>query len=328
MMDTITRREALKRIAILGAGSALGTLGLVSQGEASRRRRVLRIAHLTDIHLQPEGIAVEGTLACLREVHEMRDRPNLILTGGDSVMDVFNQKRERANTLGKLWREVFVANCKIPAFHCVGNHDVWGWNRERSGCTGDEPDYGKKWATELFEIERPYYSFDRAGWHFVVLDSTFSVGNSYIARLDDAQFEWLQADLAQVNPKTPVLVLSHMPILSVCAYIDGNNEKTGNWVIPGDWVHIDARRIIQLFHKHPNVKLCLSGHMHQYDRAEYDGVTYVCNGAVSGSWWSAEGNYYQTVPGYGIVDLYSDGTFQCEYRPFRGYPKRPSNQKE
>jgi 3',5'-cyclic AMP phosphodiesterase CpdA len=249
----ISRRDFLKGMGAIALG---GALGLPAKAvPASQRKRALRVAHLTDIHLQPEGVAVEGTITCLKALHESPERPDLILTGGDAVMDVFAQKAERARTLKSLWRKVWEENCKIPSRHCIGNHDVWGWNKSRSGCTGEEPDYGKKWATELFGIEKPYYAFTQAGWKFIVLDSTFPEGEGYKARLDDEQFEWLQAELQRTPATTHVLVLSHMPILSVCAYIDGNNEKTGNWVIPGDWVHIDARRIVNLFHRHPNVKL-------------------------------------------------------------------------
>lgn len=309
----LSRRQFLKGLGGLGIISAFG---FTSGSSAQPRKRALRLAHLTDIHLQPEGVAVEGTIACLKAIHEMSDRPELILTGGDSVMDVFAQRAERARELKALWRKVWGEHCKIPSRHCIGNHDVWGWNKSRSGCTGDEPDYGKKWAMDLFELERPYYAFEQGGWKFIVLDSTFPDGEGYKARLDDEQFEWLRAELQRTPATMPVLILSHMPILSACAYIDGENEKTGNWVIPGDWVHIDARRLVYLFHRHPNVKLCLSGHMHQYDRIEYDGVTYICSGAVSGNWWNTQQpNYYKTPPGYLLLDLFTDGSFEAKYVP-------------
>ncbi|MCS6918590.1 MAG: metallophosphoesterase [Fimbriimonadales bacterium] len=309
----LSRRDFLKGIGAIAIGGAFGASARATP--PAPRKRVLRVAHLTDIHLQPEGVGVESTIACLKALHESRERPDLILTGGDSVMDVFAQKAERARTLKSLWRKVWGENCKIPSRHCIGNHDVWGWNKSRSGCTGNEPDYGKKWATELFEIEMPYYAFTQAGWKFIVLDSTFPHDNGYKARLDDEQFEWLKAELRRTPATIPILVLSHMPIVCACAMFDGENEKSGDWVIPGAWMHIDARRIVELFHQHKNVKLCLSGHIHLLDRVVYNGVTYICDGAVSGGWW--RGNYHQTPPGWGLVDLYDDGSFDHEYRGYR-----------
>jgi 3',5'-cyclic-AMP phosphodiesterase len=63
--------------------------------------------------------------------------------------------------------------------------------------------------------------------------------------------------------------------------------------------------------KHPNVKLCLSGHTHLVDRLDYTGVSYFCNGAVSGAWW--KGAWQGCEPGYALVNLYDDGSFEREY---------------
>lgn len=282
------------------------------------RRRVVRLAHLTDIHLQPERGAGRGLAECLHHVQALRDPPQLILNGGDAVMDVFASDARRANVLANLWRKVWSDECSLNAEHCIGNHDVWGWNRERSRTTGDEAAWGKAWAMDLFGLRQRYRSFDRAGWHFIVLDSTFARGNDYTARLDEEQFEWLARDLADVPAATPVLVLSHIPILAVCPYFDGANEASGDWRVPGAWMHIDARRLKDLFLKHPNVKLCLSGHVHLVDRCEYLGVTYICNGAVCGGWW--KGPYQECDAGYGVLDLYDDGSFSWQYVRFPWEP--------
>ena len=87
-------------------------------------------------------------------------------------------------------------------------------------------------------------------------------------------------------------------------------------------MHIDARRLKNLFHAHPNVKLCLSGHMHLADSVDYLGVRYACNGAVCGSWW--DGNYHEFGPGYAMVDLYEDGSTQVD---FQNYPWTPVPEK-
>jgi 3',5'-cyclic AMP phosphodiesterase CpdA len=327
----MTRREFVSAAA--GSAAAVGgvsaaSLAADSPAHAIDRKRAIRLAHLTDIHLQPEREAAAGLAACLRHVQASPDRPELILDGGDSVMDVFANKADRARVQSDLWRSVWKAECSLPVERCIGNHDVFGWNRAKSGTTGDEPDWGKKWAMDLLGLSRRYRSSDRAGWHFVVLDSTHPRDgdeHGYTAKLDDEQFDWFAKDLGATDPKTPVLVLSHIPILCTCAFLDGKNEKTGDWQVPGAWMHIDARRIKDLFVKHPNVKLCLSGHVHLWDRCEYNGVTYVCNGAVCGGWW--KGSYQETPEGYGLVDLYTDGTFDVEYVRF-GWKAVPGEKDE
>ncbi len=277
------------------------------------RKRALRIAHLTDIHVQPERGAPKGMEKALEHALGQAEKPGLILTGGDMVMDSFRATKERTQEQWAVFHSVLGKDLGVPVRHAVGNHDVWGWGDFEAN--KNEAKFGKAWACSELGLEKPYYSFDQAGWHFVVLDSTFpKEGNSYTARLDDEQFEWLQGDLATTPVHTPILVLSHIPILGVCSMFDGENEKTGNWVIPGAWVHIDARRIKDLFRKHPNVKLCISGHEHLLDEVVYNGVHYFCNGAVCAAWW--DGDYQEVTYGYTLVDLYDDGSFENRYVPY------------
>lgn len=313
----VSRREVV-RIAGAAALGLAGARSVLAQNPPAARKRVLRIAHLTDIHIAPEHKAAEGFASCLRHVQSQKDKPDLIFTGGDHIMDSIGANEARTREQWELYRKVLKAECSLPVEPCIGNHDCWGLNRKDSGATGNEPLYGKKWAMDSLGLDREYRSFDRAGWHFIMLDSTFPQGDGYTARLDDRQFEWLAEDLRRTDPKKPVLVLSHIPILAVCVFFDGDNEKSGDWVVPGAWVHIDSRRIKDLFLKHRNVKVCLSGHVHLIDRVEYLGVSYVCNGAVCGGWW--EGPYQECDAGYALVDLYDDGSFENRYVPFGWKP--------
>ena len=306
-----SRRELLTAamVGVAGLSAWAGSGAVVALAEpnpAPKRagKRLLRLAHLTDTHLQPERAGAKGFANCLNHLQALDDKPEFILFGGDNVMNVDSAKNtgERADVQINLWNKVLKEHCKLPYKSCIGNHDILGLKQ----------DTGKAWAVEQFNLPGKYYSFDQAGWHFVVLDSTEpQKGGGYKARLDEEQFDWLAKDLAQTPKDTPILVLSHIPIITVTSFFDGNNEKTGNWVIPGSWMHIDARRIKDLFAKHPNVRLCLSGHEHLVDQVTYNTTTYCCNGAVSGAWW--KGSYHECAPGYGLVDLYDDGSFYNQY---------------
>ena len=310
---SVTRRKVMQAAAV-----GLATAGLPVRAEENatspkgpRGKRVLRIAHLTDIHVQPERKAGEGMISCLHHVQSQSDKPDVIFNGGDMVMDSMGADEGRTRTQWELFTEVLRGECSLPVHSCIGNHDVWGVNKKDSKTTGSEPLYGKKWVQEAMGLPGRYHSFDRAGWHFISLDSTFPLADSYTAKLDDEQFEWLKSDLQKADPKKPVMVLSHIPIISAAAFMDGDCEKSGDWQVPGAWMHIDARKIKDLFLKHPNVKLCLSGHLHLVDRVDYLGVTYLCNGAVCGSWW--KGAYQECDAGYALVDLYADGSFENQY---------------
>jgi 3',5'-cyclic-AMP phosphodiesterase len=50
------------------------------------------------------------------------------------------------------------------------------------------------------------------------------------------------------------------------------------------------------------------------DRVDYNGVSYLCNGAVCGSWW--KGRHHDCDEGYAVLDLYDDGSFDCEYMKY------------
>jgi len=159
----------------------------------------------------------------------------------------------------------------------------------------------------------PYYSFIKNGWKFIMLDSVhLDMDNTwYIGKLGDEQFAWLQTELQNTPATMPVCVLSHIPILSATLMVDDITDGSNKWEILGGDMHTDTGKIVDLFYLHPNVKLCLSGHIHLRDKVVYNKVTYICNGAVSGAWW--EGNKRQTSPGYGLIDFYADGTFTEQY---------------
>src|SRR5262245_21315846 len=128
-MHTLTRREAIKAGAISAA--ALGLLGgppsVVARAQTAGRHASVLLPHLTDIHVQPELHGGEGMSACLRHVNALADKPDLIITGGDQVMDSFERERDRVKLLWDLWGSCLKSDNSIALEHTVGNHDIWGW---------------------------------------------------------------------------------------------------------------------------------------------------------------------------------------------------------
>src|SRR4051812_37088838 len=97
----LTRRQWLRwfggTAAVAAGARLLGTRpGFASAPAAVPRKRLLRVAQITDIHVQPELRAGEGFAACLRHIHAQPDKPSFILNTGDCVMDA--TKRDRART--------------------------------------------------------------------------------------------------------------------------------------------------------------------------------------------------------------------------------------
>lgn len=307
----MNRRQLIKRIGLLGlAGTGVRALAMEPAAAAANKskKKVLRFAHLTDVHIEPELRAAEGLAACLHHLQSQKETPSFIFSGGDSVFDSLVAKKDRVEAQWKLWHEVFKKENSLPIEYCIGNHDCWGMGEK------SDPLYGKKYALEKMQLAKTYRSFDKAGWHFIVLDSIHPKqdGSWYTIRLDEEQYAWLDADLVATPAGTPVMVISHAPILSAAVLaVDKEVKDEAGYILGGGNMHTDAGRIIGLFDKHPNVKLCLSGHIHLNERVTYNDVTYISNGAVSGNWWN--GRHFRTDNGYAMVNLYDDGSFDNEY---------------
>jgi Icc protein len=291
------RRSALKGI---GSLLLLPHIGL----SAAPAKRVLRVAHITDVHLKNDLGAPAKFVKCLH--HIQQQKPDLILNGGDIV---FEMNKENIDTIGQQWqlmKSTVKNECSTPIKYILGNHDIW-WYENNKG----QSIYGKKYSLDQLELPKPYYSFSQGGWKFIMLDSVHLDidGTWYIGKLGDEQFAWLENELKVTEPKTPIIVQSHIPILTSLLMIQDN--VVNRWRMLGGDMHTDTAKIINLFYKHPNVKLCLSGHLHMRDKVVYNNVTYICDGAVSGAWWN--GNRRETAPGYGLIDLYADGSFDEKY---------------
>lgn len=313
----ISRRRALALAA--GAVPAFSLLGARAAGApespAGARTRVLRLAHFTDMHIQPELRAGEGVRAALAHAADLADRPSLIVTGGDLVFDTFDQGAARTGELWDLFTKTFRDHWPGRVEHTLGNHDIWGWNKPRSKTTGDEPLWGKARALDALGMPGRYYASTHANWRIVHLDSIQSEGNGYIARIDDEQLAWLEAQLRDAaGASHHVLVVSHAPILSICSMLGDGRTQENKHVLSGAEMHIDARKLHTLLAGAGCVRACLSGHIHRIDRVLVDSVTYICDGAVCGAWW--KGRKDRCDEGYGVVDLHSDGTFDHAYHTY------------
>lgn len=295
------RRTLIKSLGGLGIASTLPAGNLFAAAKPA-----LRIAHLTDVHLKNDFGAPNKFAKCLHHVQQQTPKVDLILNGGDVVFDMNKENLSTIDDQWKLTHDIIKAECNLPMKYCLGNHDVW-WNENSKGHTF----YGKEYSMNQLQLSKPYYSFQKGGWKFIVLDSVhLDIDQTwYIGKLGDEQFDWLKKDLEATDKKQPILIMSHIPILTATLMIEDN--IVNKWTMLGGDMHTDTSKIIQLFYQHPNVKICLSGHIHLRDKVEYNNVTYLCNGAVSGAWW--EGNRRETAPGYGVIDLFADGTFKEQY---------------
>lgn len=313
------RREMMKGLLAGGAAGVIGghSVPATSADEISKSQdhsRSVRFAHLTDVHVSSKRSAEKGLAQAIRHVHALSDRPEFILNGGDAIYDALETGREEMEAQWGLWKQAWKENGTLPVRNCLGNHDIWGWNKANSKTNGEEPGWGKQVALDHLELERPYYRFDQGNWRFIVLDSmTYDEETAYLAVLDQAQLVWLQGELKGTSADMPVVVVSHIPILTV-GTVGFSSELRKHPQGSRMLSHQDGLELLMLFRQYPNIKLCLSGHTHLTEEVIFGDLHFVNSGAVSGLWW--KGNFLHTAEGYNVIDLYDDGTYTTEYMTY------------
>lgn len=312
----MNRRELVRNLLLGGATSIAGLPAPAARSaEQSRpaesRRRSLRFVHFTDTHVYSGRSSAQGLSQAIRHVHALADKPAFILNGGDAINDALEAQRDEIDAQWALWHKAWKANGSLPVRHCLGNHDVWGWNQPKSKTTGREPGWGKQAALDQLGLESAHYRFDEGGWRFFVLDSMmFDEETSYRAELDAAQFDWLRSELQSAPAKMPIAIISHIPVLTV-GTVGFSAELRKFPQASRMLAHHDAIQLLQLFRQFPNIKLCLSGHTHLTEEISFAGIHFVNSGAVCGLWW--KGNFHHTDEGYNVVDLFDDGSYRTEY---------------
>ena len=92
------RRDFLKKTALAGLITTLVPSWLpaktVDAPFSKTKKRALRIAHITDVHMLDRANAETCLARVLREINTMKDKPDLIINTGDTVMDENNQTLE------------------------------------------------------------------------------------------------------------------------------------------------------------------------------------------------------------------------------------------
>ncbi len=137
--------------------------------------------------------------------------------------------------------------CGIRPYHVAGNMDI-----------GDKPDPAM-WSDRVSaatlaayheQFGRSWYSFDRGGIHFVVLNS--QIMNGPLAEAEE-QRSWAQRDLA-ANQGRPIFLFMHMPPF----FVDPEEPDRGFY----NSIDEPARSwLTELLRRH-RVQLLLSGHTH------------------------------------------------------------------
>jgi len=296
------RRKFLQNISVLSVAAAIP----IATSAAEKKKNKFTIAFISDIHVKPSEVAEAGMAKALQNVNQLKPQPDFIINGGDAIMDALAATKEKTKAQWDLFNKIMAAENKLPVKYCIGNHDIWAWQLKDADKTDSL--YGKGWWLQQTGYEKTYYSHTHHNWHFIFLDSVQENNGGYIALMDDEQFKWLENELEH-NKEKFICIISHIPIMAFCSAMFFNDMlPNGDWKLSRALLHTDARKIKALFKKYPNIKTCLSGHIHLQDEVEYIGIKYYCNGAISGNWWN--GAFQDFAPAYALFDFYNDGSVE------------------
>lgn len=303
----------MKRKTFLQSGffaAGLAMLPDLASAEPKAAKKSFRFAFISDIHVKPGKVPEAGMAKAIQHIQNLKPKVDFIINGGDSIMDALAATKESTQTQWDLFHSIMEKENKLPVYPCIGNHDIYGWFHKTPDPS--DPLYGKSWAVNELKMSERYYHFTKGKWNFIVLDSTqLNPAGGYIGKIDDVQMEWLKNKLAEIPSDQFICFVSHIPILSICSglFFD-KTEANGDLMIKRNLMHADFLTLKPLFRKYPNIKTCLSGHVHLQDEVQYLNIEYFCNGAVCGNWWS--GPYQEFDPAYALFEFFDDGTCKRE----------------
>jgi Icc protein len=307
----LTRRNFLQLSAAATAATTFPSFAL----PAAPTPGPLRLVFFTDTHNQPELSANEGTTLALARIKSLR--PDLCIQGGDHAMDLAAVPRDRSLMLLDLYQKTEQSLDGIPIHHVIGNHDVFGRDPISQVATTD-PLYGKKAFEQRFNT-KTYRSFDRQGYHFILLDSIqITPTRQFDASIDPAQLAWLAHDLASTPPGTPIVIAVHVPIVSAAPQYGPPDDKAAKASLAAAITGVhgfllgNAYDVLSLFHGH-NIIAVLQGHTHIKEVVDWHGVPFITSGAVCGNWW--HGSRWGTPEGFTVLEL-ANGKANWHYETY------------
>jgi alkaline phosphatase len=241
---------------------------------------VVRVGMVTDLHHAEKDAAgnrfYRETLGKLEEAagYYQNNRIDLMVELGDIIdaADSVETERRYLSTINRPFSAIATDRHYVLGNHCVDT------------LTKEEFLAG-------VERERSYYSFDREGIHFVVLDSCFrSDGVAYGRRnfqwtdpnIPPEELEWLRGDL-QSN-KNPVIVFAHQRL----DVADSHGVK-------------NAKEVRSILESVGNVTAVFQGHSHKNDLRSIEGIFYCTLVAM------IEGSGKENS-GYSMMEVRRDGS--------------------
>jgi 3',5'-cyclic AMP phosphodiesterase CpdA len=302
-----TRREFL-----VAAGlAACGLPGCASWPANGASGESLRMVFYTDVHTRTEWQTPQAMALAASAINSYQ--PELIVAGGDLITDGF---QSAPATVAPRWDAYLEMQHALSARvePVIGNHDLVAADPDDGSPPSRDP---RAEFHSRLGVDRTYRSFDAAGYHFILLDSIAVSDDDlrYHGRIGRGQLSWLRQDLAAIDTDTPIVIASHIPLLT--AMYQATEGAT--FAAQANRVVVNNREVLDLFANH-NLLLVLQGHLHVDEMLRWRNTTFITGGAVCGKWW--RGSWHGTREGFGVLTLRPDRV-DWEYHTYGWIAQRP-----
>jgi 3',5'-cyclic AMP phosphodiesterase CpdA len=271
----------------------------------------LRVTFFTDIHARTEWETPRAMAMAAAAINSRRS--DLVIAGGDLITDGFQSAAETVEHRWDAYLEMHRGvNGRVEPV--IGNHDLVAAVPEDGTPAATDP---RARFRNAFGLERTFRTFEAAGYRFFLLDSIVVTGGEdpYEGRIDDQQLRWLVTQLASIDPSTPLVVATHIPLLTAMyqATEGATTAALANRVV------VNSREVLDMFDGH-NLLLVLQGHLHVDEMIRWRDTTFITGGAVCGKWW--RGSWHGTPEGFGTLTLRPDRV-EWQYHTYGWEALRP-----
>ncbi len=144
------------------------------------------------------------------------------------------------------------------AYSVIGNHD-----RDNG--------VSKEKLIAYYKMPAAYYSFDRNGFHFIVMDGNEEdafAGDGYPQAISERQTRWLEEDLRSTDKKTIIFI--HQ---SLVYNLENYREKVQK-ILSSQKLTDGNKKVIA----------CFNGHRHSDEADKIDGIWYITINSMSDIW--------------------------------------------
>lgn len=267
-MYTLTSTSELPHVFISQPTGFSGTFYQTKANEVNfplrktKDQSSFRFIHASDTHVDSLN------LPRMNRFREMVDSigVDFVIVTGDLIRDALRVNEETASNYYKMYLQE-IGQLKVPVYSVVGNHELFGIERDKSLVSSEHPLYAKKMYRHFLGPD--YYSFNYGGIHFVAIDGVDYQNLYYFGGVDSLQLKWLENDLKSLPEETPVVTFNHIPFVSPgFSFQDYENDIFyGPQLLEQDG-KLEHRHIVYNFEEvrkrienHP-YPLALSGHYH------------------------------------------------------------------